>query len=81
MYLAILGNLRLWTVITNEISFGKIGQSERARHRYESLIRYKSCHSINVNILIGMFTFFVSDRRDVGDFAGYFLLLCSLSER
>lgn len=49
MYLTILGNLRLWTVISNESSLGKIGQEERARHKTK-VLGYKLCHSINVNI-------------------------------
>ena len=59
MYLTILGNLSLWTVISNESNFGKIRQVESGRHKMK-IVRYKLCHSINVNIYLEMYTFFVS---------------------
>ena len=65
MYLTILGNLSLWTVIPNESSFGKIRQVESGRHETK-VVRYKLCHSINVNICLEMYIFFVSDLCQVG---------------
>ena len=32
MYLSLLGNLRLWSVISNDSSYGKVGHSETGRY-------------------------------------------------
>lgn len=59
MYLSMLGNLRLWTVISNESRDSKIGQDEWARHKTKFL-GYKLCHSRNINIQLEMYIFFAS---------------------
>ena len=40
MYLSLLGNLRLWSVISNDSSYGKVGHSETGgyfRKEYRSV--------------------------------------------
>lgn len=56
MYATILRNLSLWSVASNESSFGEIGHGEEGRHKMK-FVRYKSCHSINIHILLEIYIF------------------------
>ena len=57
MYLLLLGNLRLWSVITNESSYGKIRHVE-----VESLNR-EIRHSIDLYRLVVIYIFIIADMQ------------------
>ena len=57
MYLSLLGNLRLWSVVTNESSYGKIRHVE-----VESLNR-EMRHSIDLYRLVVIYIYLLDKRR------------------
>ena len=56
VYLTLLGNLRLWSVISNESSLGQIGHDEKGRIKTK-VERYKLIHSRSIYLFRFMYIF------------------------